>query len=82
MFIGNGTYILQAFWHNTDETKVDTFTRTVDTIFNTVLTTETNNRIVIGDELMLIIFYKSIHNNKHIMNARSYVKPIGLIMCT
>ncbi|UCG00362.1 MAG: hypothetical protein JSW11_12005 [Candidatus Heimdallarchaeota archaeon] len=65
----NGTYNLQAFWYNTDKTKVGTFTRTVDIIINTSLTTETDNTIVIGDKLIVKAFYKSIHNHNHIMNA-------------
>jgi hypothetical protein len=65
----NGTYNLQAFWYNTNKAKVGTFTRTVDVIINTSLTAEANNSIAIGHKLIVIAFYKSIHNNIHIVNA-------------
>lgn len=65
----NGTYILQAFWHDINKTKVGTFTRSVDIIIKTSLKTETENIITIGQKLVILVFYKSIHNNSHIMNA-------------
>ena len=61
----NGTYDLQAFWNNSDCTKVGTFTRQVEMIVNTTFDYEyeyDDEQVVLNTYLNITVDYNSTHN--------------------
>ncbi|MFX1514976.1 MAG: hypothetical protein ACFFC6_01615 [Promethearchaeota archaeon] len=65
----NGTYQIQAFWNNSDSTKVGTFTRTVDMFVNTSLDVQTDLVVVVDQQVNVTALYKSLHNDSHVQDA-------------
>ncbi|MHA1996232.1 MAG: hypothetical protein ACW97Z_16995, partial [Candidatus Hodarchaeales archaeon] len=66
----NGTYDLQAFWINLDKNKVGTSIRKIDLFINTSFDVQTDTEMIIGEPLTISAFYKSIHNETDVKNAR------------
>jgi hypothetical protein len=58
----NGTYYLQAFWNNSDKTKVGTFTREVSIIVNTTFNFEFETEVILDTYLNITVYYNSTHN--------------------
>ncbi|MHA1228643.1 MAG: hypothetical protein ACTSPV_18110, partial [Candidatus Hodarchaeales archaeon] len=65
----NGTYELQAFWNNSDLTKVGTYTRRVNMIVNTSTSYSSESEVLIGTNLDITLYYNATHNNTVINNA-------------
>ncbi|MFX0185699.1 MAG: hypothetical protein ACFE95_21650, partial [Candidatus Hodarchaeota archaeon] len=66
----NGTYDLQVFWISMDKTKVGTYTLTLDLFINTSFNIQAENEIIIGELFTVTAFYKSIHNQTDVKNAK------------
>ncbi|MFX0170399.1 MAG: hypothetical protein ACFE9L_00610 [Candidatus Hodarchaeota archaeon] len=68
----NGTYYLQAFWVNSDSgiTKVGTMTRSLDVFINTSLSVLADTKVVIGQLFNVTAYYKSVHNNSDVKDAK------------
>ena len=65
----NGTYYLQAFWNNSDSSKVGTYTREVSMIVNTTFNYEYETEIILDTYLNITVYYNSTHNTTVINNA-------------
>ncbi|MFX1246888.1 MAG: hypothetical protein ACFFBQ_05845, partial [Promethearchaeota archaeon] len=65
----NGTYNLQAFWNNSDKTKVGTYTRVVDVFINTSFSVQADSQVVVGHLFNVSAYYTCVHNSSDIQDA-------------